>query len=866
MHQERAVPRLGTGSLLERLSRRITPPVAFALIGLALAAFVGLAVGSYREVSRELTDVAMARRLAVAQLAAATLSERLDRMVELGVSLATRVRFAELVAAGQWQPAAQILQNVPSQFRFIDRLVLYDAQGTLMADVPELPGVKGKNFAHRDWFQGVSRSWTPYVSDVYRRAAAPQRQVFAVAVPIADRGAGPTGILQLQVDLDSFFDWTRVIDLGAGGAAYVVDAKGTAAFHTASAVQDRLTDLSANPAVARLLQGRSGVEIAAPASGAAEHVYAFVPGRHGWSVVVEQPVSDAFAARENQLRRLFFGYGAILLFFVAGAGLAMHLLRQQRRNHALNLELEDLYNHAPCGYHSVDENGLIVRMNDTWLRWLGYSREEVIGKRRHADLMSAESAERFWGEAFPRFKREGRLDDAEFEYRRKDGSKFIASLNATIIYDRSGRYLMSRSTVFDVSARKRALTMHAERLRILSEIDRAMVAEQSPEAIAAAVIQPLRQLLGVPRAIVNRFDLDAGEVEWVAAAGRRRTHVGPGVRYSIRLMGDLDALRRGEPQLIDVDALPGMPETQALLASGVHVYMAVPMIAGGELLGALSFGGEKTMFTPEQVNIAQEVATQLAIAMRQARLLERVKGQAAELEVRVRERTAELEAANKELGSFSYSVSHDLRAPLRAIDGYARMLEEDYAARLDGEAARLLGVVRTSAKRMGQLIDDLLAFSRLGRQEPLKQRVDMTRIARDVGDELRGARERSMDFSQLPPAKADPALMRQVWLNLIGNALKYSAKQPDARIEVGGREETQENVYWVRDNGAGFDMRYAEKLFGVFQRLHRTEEFEGTGVGLAIVQRIVARHGGRVWAEGKPGEGACFYFSLPKET
>jgi light-regulated signal transduction histidine kinase (bacteriophytochrome) len=290
------------------------------------------------------------------------------------------------------------------------------------------------------------------------------------------------------------------------------------------------------------------------------------------------------------------------------------------------------------------------------------------------------------------------------------------------------------------------------------------------------------------------------------------------------------------------------------------------MIAGGELLGALSFGAETKAFTPEQVNIAQEVATQLAIAMRQARLLERVKGHAAELEARVRERTAELEAANKELGSFSYSVSHDLRAPLRAVDGYARMIEEDYAGRLDDEARRLLGVVRSSAKRMGQLIDDLLAFSRLGRQQAVIERVDMTRMAREVGDELRGARELPMDFSQLPPAKADPALMRQVWLNLIGNALKYSAKKADARVDIGGREDPGENVYWVRDNGAGFDMRYAEKLFGVFQRLHRADEFEGTGVGLAIVQRIIGRHGGRVWAEGKPGEGACFYFSLPKET
>jgi signal transduction histidine kinase len=411
---------------------------------------------------------------------------------------------------------------------------------------------------------------------------------------------------------------------------------------------------------------------------------------------------------------------------------------------------------------------------------------------------------------------------------------------------------------------RQSLKRHTERLRILAAIDRAVLAEESPEAIAAAVIQPLRELLGVPRAIVNRFDFPAGEVEWIAAAGRRRTHVGPGVRYSIRMMGDVEALRRGEPQLIDVHALPRGPETEALLASDVHAYMAVPMIAGGELLGALSFGGISNAFPPEQVAIVQEVAAQLAIATSQKRLLERVKGQAVELEARVRERTAELEAANQELNSFSYSVSHDLRAPLRAVDGYAQMLEEDYGERLEQEGRRLLSVVRASSRRMGSLIDDLLRFSRLGKQAPAKHPIDMTVLVREVLDELVPATTAALTVAPLPFADADRALLKQVWLNLIGNAFKYSGKRPDPRIEIDGREEQTENVYSVRDNGAGFDMRYAAKLFGVFQRLHREDEFPGTGVGLAIVHRVVTRHGGRVWAEGTPGEGACFHFSLPK--
>ena len=228
-----------------------------------------------------------------------------------------------------------------------------------------------------------------------------------------------------------------------------------------------------------------------------------------------------------------------------------------------------------------------------------------------------------------------------------------------------------------------AVTKQAERLRLLHEIDRAIIAETAPVAIAEAALWRLRDLLGVPRAIVNLFDWEAGEVEWLAAVGRHRMHVGPGVRYPLRFAGDLDALRRGEAQVIDVDTLPPGPESDALRASGVLVYMVVPMIVGDRLIGSVSFGGEQAHFPDDQVAIASEVATQLAIAIVQARLLEQVKRHTVELEGRIEERTRELEGANRELEAFTHTVSHDLKAPLRGMAGFAQALEEDYADRLD---------------------------------------------------------------------------------------------------------------------------------------------------------------------------------------
>ena len=275
-------------------------------------------------------------------------------------------------------------------------------------------------------------------------------------------------------------------------------------------------------------------------------------------------------------------------------------------------------------------------------------------------------------------------------------------------------------------------------------------------------------------------------------------------------------------------------------------------------------------FLNDQGKPRQYVAIRTDITERK-RAEEEIRQLNLELEQRVAQRTADLESANKELEAFSYSVSHDLRAPLRAVDGFSQAVLEDFGPQLPEEGRRYLATIRGGAQKMGALIDDLLTFSRLSRLPLSKRRVNNVRIVGETLEELGFPpkdRKVEMRVAELPPALGGPALLKQLWVNLLSNAVKYTRQRKSAVIEIGCVQDdgTGENIYFVRDNGTGFDMRYADKLFGVFQRLHRAEEFEGTGVGLAIVQRIVHRHGGRVWVEAALDKGATFYFTLAGDT
>ena len=426
------------------------------------------------------------------------------------------------------------------------------------------------------------------------------------------------------------------------------------------------------------------------------------------------------------------------------------------------------------------------------------------------------------------------------------------------------------------NARSRdVLVRQAARLKILHDIDLAILSETAPVAIAEAVLARLRDLLEVPRAIVNLFDWTTGEVEWLAAVGRHRIHRGGKVRYSLALAGDLEGLRRGEPQVVDVRTLPPSPEVDALLASGVHVYMVVPMITAGELIGSVSFGGDQARFPEEQVRIAREVAAQLAVALHQARLVERLRTSYAELE----QAQAQLAQSQKmeAVGQLAGGIAHDFNNLLTVIGGRSSLLQMRLPA--DDPARRDIDLIQTTAQRAAGLTRQLLAFSR---KQVLEARpIDLRTLVDGVTPILRrliGEHIEIVILSEADTGKvmADPGQMEQVVVNLVVNARDAMAEGGTLTIATAGRtvEEpglrAQDRVVpagryvtlSIRDTGSGMDAATAARVFEPF--FTTKEPGKGTGLGLSTVHGIVHQSGGYLALESALGRGTTFTIYLPR--
>jgi PAS domain S-box-containing protein len=426
----------------------------------------------------------------------------------------------------------------------------------------------------------------------------------------------------------------------------------------------------------------------------------------------------------------------------------------------------------------------------------------------------------------PLLRREGYVSNYEVQFKRADGDLLWVMLSARLIDFENELCVLS--SFVDITERRRA----EERSRALADLNQTIL--DTASVGIAYIIN--RKMQWANRTLFDMFGFDPGDI----------------------LGADTFVLYQDETEYRRI----GNEGYPFLISGNVYSTEAVMKKKNGERFWINLNGKAIDPSAPQEGSIWV-----LLDVTQRKQAEEKIRRLYEELEQRVIERTAQLETANQELESFAYSVSHDLRAPLRAIDGYTRILAEDYAVALDAEGQRISAVVRAETLRMSELIDSLLSLSRLGRVEMQTASIDMTSLANSVFQELTTPTDRArIDFqvAPLPFAFADTRLMRQVWTNLIANSIKFSSKRDRSVIQVDAQPGDSENIYYVRDNGAGFDMRYVDKLFGVFQRLHSGNEFEGTGVGLAIVHRIIHRHGGRVWAEGAADQGATFYFAIPR--
>lgn len=649
----------------------------------------------------------------------------------------------------------------------------------------------------------------------------------------------------------------------------------------------------------------------------------------------------------------------------------------QRLQEALR-QAQSLYNEAPCGYHSINADGVYVDVNDTELRWLGYSRDEVVGKLHARDFLSVRDSGQVYEDRMQRLQRDGFVEPVQYELRRRDGSTIDVLLSSTAVRDAEGRFLRSNTTVVDITQRKaaeqalqdnqrflQAITDHvpgliayvdpmlrfrfanAEHQRVYGIDPQKAIGLHLSECVPPDVWEDIApRMHGALRGEPQHFEawrrrIDGSPI-YVSAAylpdvvdGRvvgifvqiiditERKHAEERVKglneeleqrirersaelleseQRFRLMVDnlrdysmffLDAEGRITDWTDSAQRMEGYSPTEML---GRHMGVLLAPddpVRGAEqatqmLRMAASRGQHEFMdwlprkdgslYWAHSVMIAlrnddgqllgfARISRDMSDAKRLDDLLHNINE---ELENRVAERTQQLLAANKDLESFSYSVSHDLRSPLRHISSFVSLLEEHLEDRLDDTGQKYLGTIANSARHMSQLIDGLLAFSRLGRAAVTVAPIDFSQLVGAVVNQLDHDTEgRVIDWvipQDLPVVQGDALLLREVWANLLGNAYKYTRPRERTRIEVGWSVDPAVGyTFFVRDNGVGFDTKYAGKLFGVFQRLHRASEFEGTGIGLALTRRILERHGGSIWAESSPGEGSVFYFSLPFE-
>jgi PAS domain S-box-containing protein len=582
---------------------------------------------------------------------------------------------------------------------------------------------------------------------------------------------------------------------------------------------------------------------------------------------VVSPEPNAFTDRDAKALRLLGGLmGAALGHAEAYEGRQARLEERTRALQESEQRFKQLIDVAQEGIWVADDRGVLTYVNQRMADLLGYSNGSMLGRQVY-DFIEADSRSGAKHTLSRRGARPGPSQDLRF--RKRDGTQLWGLVSSSPILGKDGALVGTVGMVTDITERKRAeeqLRRTADRLAMLHDMDQAIVSAQSLPEIGLAALGRMRRMIPCQQCLVTLFDFPSREAQIIAgfSAG---SHLQP-APVPLADLASSDALRSGSVRYVEdlstVDDSP--PFHRQLLAGGMRSVLSVPLLSEGEAIGEITMASSTPgAFNAEHRDIALEVAAPLAIAIRHARLRDELARQTGELERRVAERSAAVRAATAELETVLYSVSHDLRGPLRQLLGFSKLLIEESAPEREPSAFHYAQRINQAANSMSSLVDDLVNVSRIGRQDLLRRQVSLTPLVEDVVGQLRAqtnGRVIEWQIEELPSVEGDSGLIKLALNNLLSNAVKFTRPRQKAVIRIRPLEFEGQVGLAIQDNGVGFKMAYAGKLFGMFQRLHRADEFEGNGAGLAMVQRIAHKHGGRVWAEAEPERGATFYMTL----